>query len=111
MEARTSPRNWFACNLAFAAAVYFGVWQEIQPLAELVAAFVFLMLLLYATALTGAPHARTGRPVALWISVPLDLAVIAAFVYRGWPATGAAYVLSIVFSEIYYHRARQRLGA
>ena len=92
-------RNWIGTNALFAAAIYVGVWREIQVVGYFVAAFVWVMFATYAAVLYSGSTKARSLPVPRAIGLLFDAGVLSALVTCGWPFTATGYTLSVLAQE------------
>jgi hypothetical protein len=87
-------RNWIGTNALFAAAIYVGVWREIEAVGYFVAAFVWVMFVSYAAVLYSRNAKARSLPVPRTVGLLFDAGVLGALVICGWPITATGYTLA-----------------
>jgi len=92
-------RNWIGTNALFAAAIYWGVWREIQLVGYSVAAFVWVIFATYAVVLYSGSTKARSLPVPRILGLLFDAGVLGALVTCGWPVTATGYTLSVLAHE------------
>lgn len=95
-----------AQNFALLFAAYLGAWQGIAWVAWPLICFVWMMCLLYFSALYLSPSKEPiTDPLPIGLGWLIDAACIFMFLHANWYYTATAYALStFVLATIYRHR-------
>lgn len=108
---RKERASWIVWNCIFAGALYVGVWRNQSLIGVGVAAFIWLMLVFYLSALyLGASTAVRKNPVPLVVGLAFDAAVLAVLIKCDWYVTATAYALSALALELSYRRSPEKAG-
>ena len=90
-----------AYNAALLGAIWLGAWKGIQLVGWAVIVFVWVMALMYFSALyIGKLETNASDPLPRGVGWGFDVACIFMFVYADWHLTATVYALSTVALEL-----------